>query len=58
MKDIAKQNSLLKNRDFMLLWSEQLISWIGTEVTGIALPSCLLLALALMTVSSPSLQKT
>jgi len=38
MKDIAKQNSLLKNRDFMLLWSGQLISWIGTEVTGIALP--------------------
>lgn len=36
--------SLLHNRNFMLLWGGQLVSWIGTEVTGIALP---LLVLAL-----------
>ncbi len=30
--------SLLRNRNFMLLWSGQLVSWVGTEVTGIALP--------------------
>src|SRR5437764_998146 len=38
MKDASKQRSLLKNRNFMLLWSGQLVSWVGTEVTGIALP--------------------
>lgn len=38
MKDASKQPSLLKNRNFMLLWSGQLVSWVGTEVTGIALP--------------------
>ena len=30
--------SLWKQRNFMLLWSGQLASWMGTEVTGIALP--------------------
>lgn len=30
--------SLWKQRNFMLLWSGQLVSWIGTEVSGIALP--------------------
>lgn len=29
---------LLRNRNFLLLWSGQLISWIGTEATGITLP--------------------
>ncbi len=38
MSNETKQQPLLKNRNFMLLWSGQLISWIGTEVTGIALP--------------------
>jgi len=38
MNDDIKQQSLLKNRNFMLLWSGQLVSWVGTEVTGIALP--------------------
>ena len=31
-------DSLLKNRNFMLLWSGQLVSWVGTEITNIALP--------------------
>jgi MFS family permease len=43
-KDGATRRSLLHNRNFMLLWSGQLVSWVGTEVTGIALP---LLVLAL-----------
>jgi MFS family permease len=30
--------SLWKQRNFMLLWSGQLVSWVGTEVSGIALP--------------------
>src|SRR5260370_24379010 len=30
--------SLRKQRNFMLLWSGQLVSWMGTEVSGIALP--------------------
>jgi MFS family permease len=38
------RRSLLHNRNFMLLWGGQLVSWVGTEVTGIALP---LLVLAL-----------
>ncbi len=33
-----KNTSLLRNRNFMLLWSGQLVSWVGTEVTGITLP--------------------
>lgn len=40
---------LLHNRNFLLLWSGQLVSWIGTEVTGITLP---LVAFALT--SSPA----
>ena len=34
----AQQQSLLKNRNFMLLWSGQLVSAIGTTITSIALP--------------------
>ncbi|HEY7418108.1 MAG TPA: MFS transporter [Ktedonobacteraceae bacterium] len=30
--------SLWKQKNFMLLWSGQLVSWVGTEVTSIALP--------------------
>jgi len=30
--------SLWKQRNFMFLWSGQLVSWVGTEVSGIALP--------------------
>lgn len=30
--------SLWKQRNFMLLWSGQLVSWVGTEVSGIVLP--------------------
>lgn len=30
--------SLWQQRNFMLLWSGQLVSWVGTEVSGIALP--------------------
>jgi len=43
-EDDAARQSLLHNRNFMLLWGGQLVSWGGTEVTGIALP---LLVLAL-----------
>jgi len=42
--DTPARRSLFLQRNFMLLWSGQLVSWIGTEVTGIALP---LLVLAL-----------
>jgi MFS family permease len=35
---IIASPSLLKNRNFMLLWSGQLVSWVGTEITGITLP--------------------
>jgi predicted MFS family arabinose efflux permease len=31
-------NSVWKQKNFMLLWSGQLVSWMGTEVSGIALP--------------------
>jgi MFS family permease len=34
----AQQHSLLKNRHFMLLWSGQLVSAMGTTITNIALP--------------------
>src|SRR5260370_2400115 len=30
--------SIWKQKNFMLLWSGQLASWMGTEVSGIALP--------------------
>ena len=30
--------SLWKQRNFILLWSGQLVSWVGTEVSGIVLP--------------------
>jgi MFS family permease len=30
--------SLWKNRNFLLLWSGQFVSWVGTEISGIALP--------------------
>jgi len=43
-EDGTARQSLLHNRNFMLLWGGQLVSWVGTEVTGIALP---LLVLAL-----------
>ncbi|HEY8283434.1 MAG TPA: MFS transporter [Chloroflexota bacterium] len=43
-EDDTARRSLLHNRNFMLLWGGQLVSWVGTEVTGIALP---LLVLAL-----------
>lgn len=32
------EKSIWKQRNFMLLWSGQLVSWVGTEVSGIALP--------------------
>ncbi|HEU0027430.1 MAG TPA: MFS transporter [Ktedonobacterales bacterium] len=34
----VKLSSLSQNRSFLLLWSGQLVSWVGTEVTGLALP--------------------
>ncbi|HEY6284802.1 MAG TPA: MFS transporter [Ktedonobacteraceae bacterium] len=34
----AQQHSLLKNRNFMLLWGGQLVSSMGTTITNIALP--------------------
>jgi MFS family permease len=33
-----KHRVLLHDRNFLLLWSGQFVSWIGTEVTGITLP--------------------
>jgi MFS family permease len=33
----ARQHSLLRNRNFMLLWGGQLISSMGTTITSIAL---------------------
>ena len=47
MTDTAKKSSaqsLWRNRNFLLLWSGQFVSWTGTEISGIALP---LLVLAL-----------
>src|SRR5258705_1611061 len=38
MPGYFKQTLLLKNSHFLLLWSGQLVSWVGTEVSGIALP--------------------
>jgi MFS family permease len=34
----TKNKSLWKQRNFILMWSGQLVSWMGTEVSGIALP--------------------
>ncbi|HYB02748.1 MAG TPA: MFS transporter, partial [Ktedonobacteraceae bacterium] len=34
----SQRHSLLKNRNFMLLWSGQLVSAMGTTITSIALP--------------------
>src|SRR6266571_9196038 len=45
--------SLLKNRNFMLLWSGQLVSWVGTEITNIALP-LIVLALTGSTIQAGS----
>ncbi len=39
-----RSRSLWRNRNFLLLWSGQLISWIGTGVSHLAFP---LLTLAL-----------
>jgi MFS family permease len=36
--DHPTRRPLFRQRNFMLLWSGQLVSWIGTEVTGITLP--------------------
>jgi len=47
-------DSLLKNRNFMLLWSGQLVSWVGTEITNIALP-LIVLALTGSTVQAGSI---
>ena len=38
VEGVTARPSLLRNRNFMLLWSGQLVSWVGTEVTGITLP--------------------
>ena len=37
-----RPRSLWRNRDFLLLWSGQLISTAGTQVTGLALPLLIL----------------
>lgn len=42
--NITPAKSLWKNRNFLLLWSGQFVSWVGTEISGISLP---LLVLAL-----------
>ncbi len=47
-------DSLLNNRNFMLLWSGQLVSWVGTEITNIALP-LIVLALTGSTVQAGSI---
>jgi len=49
LEGIGTRRSLLRNRNFMLLWGGQLVSWVGTEVTGIALP-----LLVLATTGSPA----
>src|SRR5437763_14814928 len=50
----AEQTSLLKNSNFMLLWSGQLVSWIGTQITNITF-SLLVLALTGSTVHAGSI---
>src|SRR5579863_1010361 len=42
--NITSSKSLWRNRNFLLLWSGQFVSWTGTEISGISLP---LLVLAL-----------
>src|SRR5579859_561806 len=40
--NITPAKSLWKNRNFLLLWSGQFVSWVGTEISGIALPLLIL----------------
>jgi MFS family permease len=50
----AQQHSLFKNRNFMLLLCGQLVSWVGTTITNIALP-LIVLALTGSTVQAGSI---